>query len=72
MTPSAKVPILQRADGTVLGESLVTMCYLDETYKGNDLLPSDPWQKAQHKVVVDDFSSTVRIIIIRYVGLITL
>jgi len=55
----AKVPLLQRADGQTLGESLVTMQYIDETYPGPELLTKDPWQKAQNRVTIEDFSAVI-------------
>jgi len=53
---AAKVPILQRPDGSTLGESLTLMQYLDAAYAGAPLLPSDPWQRARQLNVVEAFS----------------
>ncbi|KAF2351717.1 Glutathione S-transferase N-terminal [Trinorchestia longiramus] len=57
-TALGKVPVLERPDGTTLGESLINMEYLDEAYPQQPLLPKDPWQKAQEKVWVEIFGMT--------------
>lgn len=52
-----KVPALERADGSTICESLVTMEYLDEVYPESAIRRGDPWSKAQDKVLVEQFSA---------------
>jgi len=42
--PNGKVPLLERADGSVLAESNAILCWLAE---GSPYLPADSWQRAQ-------------------------
>lgn len=42
--PNGKVPMLERADGSVLVESNAILCWLAE---GSTYLPADAWQRAQ-------------------------
>lgn len=42
--PNGKVPMIERADGSVLVESNAILCWLAE---GTDYLPGDAWQRAQ-------------------------
>jgi glutathione S-transferase len=52
--PNGKVPIIERADGSVLAESNAILCWLadddsaseGDSHKGN-FLPADAWQRAQ-------------------------
>ena len=59
LTKPGKVPLLQRSDGEVLGESLVTMEYIDEAFPGKQLFSKDPWVKAQDKVFLQEFETSV-------------
>lgn len=42
--PNGKVPMLERADGSVLVESNAILCWLAE---GSPYMPADAWQRAQ-------------------------
>lgn len=42
--PNGKVPMIERADGSVLTESNAILCWLAE---GTPYLPADAWQRAQ-------------------------
>lgn len=44
LNPNGKVPVLERADGSVLAESNAILCWLAE---GTAYLPVDPWRRAQ-------------------------
>ncbi|WP_010627590.1 maleylacetoacetate isomerase [Halomonas sp. KM-1] len=46
LNPQGLVPALQLADGTVLGQSLAIIEYLEETQPEPALLPSDPLNRA--------------------------
>nr|AWX68891.1 glutathione S-transferase omega 2 [Heortia vitessoides] len=48
-----KVPALEIKENVTIYESLVTVEYLDEVYSNRPLLPNDPVQKAQDKMVVE-------------------
>lgn len=54
--PLGLVPTLETPSGQVIYESLITCEYLDEVYADNKLLPSDPFEKAQQKIMMDQFS----------------
>nr|XP_055026950.1 glutathione S-transferase omega-1-like [Misgurnus anguillicaudatus]XP_055026951.1 glutathione S-transferase omega-1-like [Misgurnus anguillicaudatus]XP_055026952.1 glutathione S-transferase omega-1-like [Misgurnus anguillicaudatus] len=54
--PLGLVPVLETESGQVIYESPITCEYLDEVYPQNKLLPSDPFQKAQQKMLLDHFS----------------
>ena len=51
--PSGRVPVLD--DGFVLPESEVIMEYLDERYPEHPLLPADPAERAQARLLVHRF-----------------
>ncbi|KAI7805545.1 glutathione S-transferase omega-1-like [Triplophysa rosa] len=54
--PLGLVPVLETQSGQVIHESPITCEYLDEAYPQKKLLPSDPFQKAQQKMLLEDFS----------------
>jgi len=51
--PNGRVPVLD--DGFTLPESEVIMAYLDERFPGQPLLPSDPTERAQARLLVHRF-----------------
>jgi glutathione S-transferase len=51
--PSGRVPVLD--DGFTLPESEVIMAYLDERFPEQPLLPSDPTERAQARLLVHRF-----------------
>jgi RNA polymerase-associated protein len=55
--PSGRVPVLD--DGLTLPESEVIMAYLDERYPERPLLPSDPVQRAQARLLVHRFDENL-------------
>ncbi|CAL8297434.1 unnamed protein product [Merluccius merluccius] len=54
--PLGLVPTLETPSGQVIYESPITCEYLDEVYTDNKLLPADPFQKAQQKMLMEHFS----------------
>ncbi|KAM4636485.1 glutathione S-transferase omega-1-like [Discoglossus pictus] len=53
------VPSLESAQGQVIYESAIICDYLDEAYPGKKLNPEDPFQKAQQRMIVEQFSKLV-------------
>ncbi len=54
-SPLGAVPVIEHDDGRTLYESLVVCDYLDAVYPDNPLLPSDPYTKAKHNLLVEAF-----------------
>ncbi|XP_006630819.1 glutathione S-transferase omega-1 [Lepisosteus oculatus] len=54
--PFGLVPVLETPAGQVIYESPITCEYLDEVYPGRKLIPSDPYEKAQQKMLLEHFS----------------
>ncbi len=54
--PSGTVPVLETSSGQVIYESPITCDYLDEVYPEKKLLPSDPFERAQQKMLLDHYS----------------
>ena len=54
--PLGLVPTLETPSGQVIYESPITCEYLDEVYPNNKLLPSDPFEKAQQKMMLECYS----------------
>jgi glutathione S-transferase len=59
LTPAGQVPCLQLPDGRVLPESLINSEYLDQAYPGPKLIPSDPYESANHKVIIERYSKLI-------------
>ena len=51
LNPLGRVPTLVLDDGRALPESEVICEYLEETFPSPPLLPADPWQRAQVRLV---------------------
>jgi glutathione S-transferase len=47
MNPSGQVPVMRLPDGRILPQSNAIIMYLAESVGGHDLIPSDPFQRAQ-------------------------
>ncbi|MBI1361345.1 MAG: glutathione S-transferase family protein [Alphaproteobacteria bacterium] len=47
MNPSGQVPVMRLPDGRILPQSNAIILYLAETAGGDDLIPSDPFKRAQ-------------------------
>ncbi|XP_066535120.1 glutathione S-transferase omega-1-like [Hoplias malabaricus] len=57
--PLGLVPTLELPSGQVVYESAITCEYLDEVYPGKKLMPSDPLEKAQQKMLLEDYSKII-------------
>jgi glutathione S-transferase len=55
--PSGRVPVLD--DGFTLPESEVIMAYLDDRYPERPLLPNDPAERAQARLLVHHFDENL-------------
>ncbi|KAM3912885.1 glutathione S-transferase omega-1-like [Leptodactylus fuscus] len=55
-SPFGLVPSLETSDGKIIYESAVVCDYLDEAFPGVKLTPSDPYEKAQQKILLEHFS----------------
>ena len=47
---------MQHSDGRLVQESLIVSEYLDDLYTENKLIPSDPYAKANQKLLIERFS----------------
>ncbi|XP_057704817.1 glutathione S-transferase omega-1-like isoform X1 [Corythoichthys intestinalis] len=54
--PLGQVPTLETSAGEVIYESPITCDYLDEVYPEKKLLPETPLGKAQHRMMLENFS----------------
>lgn len=54
--PGGLVPVLETSKGHLIYESPITCEYLDEVYPEKKLYPTDPYQKARQKMLLEDFS----------------
>uniref|UniRef100_A0A6J0T7Z8 Glutathione S-transferase omega n=1 Tax=Pogona vitticeps TaxID=103695 RepID=A0A6J0T7Z8_9SAUR len=54
--PSGLVPVLETSKGQLIYESPITCEYLDEAYPEKKLYPTDPYEKAYQKMLLEHFS----------------
>ncbi|CAI9605493.1 unnamed protein product [Staurois parvus] len=64
--PLGLVPTIETSDGKIIYESPIVCEYLDEVFPGTKLIPSDPYAKAEQKMLMEAFSTvcTMRICVI--------
>ncbi|KFO11613.1 Glutathione S-transferase omega-1, partial [Balearica regulorum gibbericeps] len=54
--PFGLVPVLETSKGQLIYESPITCEYLDEAFPGRKLMPSDPYERAFQKMLLEHFS----------------
>ncbi|KAJ8402752.1 hypothetical protein AAFF_G00364240 [Aldrovandia affinis] len=54
--PMGLVPVLETPAGEVIYESPITCDYLDDVYTDKKLIPADPFERAQQKMLLENFS----------------
>lgn len=59
VNPLGKVPAIQQ-DGHIVYDSVIINDYVDKTFPGRKLTPSDPYQQAKDQMVLERWSSRVR------------
>uniref|UniRef100_A0A8C9FSP6 Glutathione S-transferase omega n=1 Tax=Pavo cristatus TaxID=9049 RepID=A0A8C9FSP6_PAVCR len=60
--PDGLVPILETSKGQLIYESPITCEYLDEAFPGRKLMPSDPYERAFQKMLLEHFSKITTVI----------
>nr|DBA15091.1 TPA: hypothetical protein GDO54_004348 [Pyxicephalus adspersus] len=56
-SPLGLVPSIETSDGKIIYESPIVCEYLDEAFPGTKLIPSDPYAKAEQKMLLETFSA---------------
>ncbi|XP_009067835.1 PREDICTED: glutathione S-transferase omega-1 isoform X2 [Acanthisitta chloris] len=54
--PFGLVPVLETSKGQLICESPITCEYLDEAFPGKKLMPSDPYERALQRMLLESFS----------------
>lgn len=65
-SPFGLVPVLETSKGQLIYESPITCEYLDEAYPRKKLYPTDPFEKASQKMLLEHFSKVCTVQIIWY------
>ncbi|NWS95025.1 GSTO1 transferase, partial [Mionectes macconnelli] len=60
--PSGLVPVLETSKGQLIWESPITCEYLDEAFPEKKLMPSDPYERARQKMILEDFSKIISLV----------
>ncbi|XP_074763781.1 glutathione S-transferase omega-1-like isoform X2 [Athene noctua] len=60
--PFGMVPVLETSKGQLIYESPITCEYLDEAFPGKKLMPSDPYERAFQKMLLEHFSKITPIV----------
>ncbi|XP_039590435.1 glutathione S-transferase omega-2 [Polypterus senegalus] len=58
-SPFGSVPVIECPNGKVIYESAIICEYLDEAFPEKTLMPSDPYEKAKQKMLLEHYSKTV-------------
>ncbi|NWZ35428.1 GSTO1 transferase, partial [Brachypodius atriceps] len=61
-SPSGLVPVLETSKGQLIWESPITCEYLDEAFPGKKLMPSDPYERACYRMLMEDFSKITSLV----------
>ncbi|XP_068114306.1 glutathione S-transferase omega-1-like [Hyperolius riggenbachi] len=56
-SPTGQIPCLETADGKLIFDSSIICEYLDDAFSGTKLTPSDPYKKAQQRMLIEQFSA---------------
>ena len=59
LNPSGAVPCLQLDDGRTIPDSVIVCEFLDNFYPEKRLTPSDPYVNAQHKLLLEHYSTKI-------------
>ncbi|XP_040217769.1 glutathione S-transferase omega-1-like [Rana temporaria] len=57
LNPSGMVPTIETSDGKIIYESAIVCEYLDDVFPGAKLIPSDPYAKAEQRMLLEAFSA---------------
>ncbi|KAM6306413.1 glutathione S-transferase omega-1 [Aegotheles albertisi] len=66
--PFGLVPVLETTKGQLIYESPITCEYLDEAFPGKKLMPSDPYERAFQKMLLEHFSKLTPVIFKNFVA----
>ncbi|NXD09792.1 GSTO1 transferase, partial [Nothocercus nigrocapillus] len=64
--PFGLVPVLETSKGQLIYESPITCEYLDEAFPEKKLLPSDPYERASQKMLLDYFAKKIEAAVVKY------
>ncbi|XP_071605448.1 glutathione S-transferase omega-1-like [Heliangelus exortis] len=67
-SPFGLVPVLETSKGQLIYESPITCEYLDEAFPGKKLMPSDPYERALQKMLLEQFSKITPLVFKYYVA----
>ncbi|NWJ05388.1 GSTO1 transferase, partial [Crypturellus undulatus] len=67
--PFGLVPVLETSKGQLIYESPITCEYLDEAFPGKKLLPSDPYERALQKMLLEHFSKIAPLVFKYYTAI---
>lgn len=67
VSATGKVPCME-FDGKFLTESLVISDYLDDAYPENRLNPSDPYERARNRILLEQYSPLTSTVMPAYIG----
>ncbi|NWX82790.1 GSTO1 transferase, partial [Nothoprocta ornata] len=67
--PLGLVPVLETSKGQLIYESPITCEYLDEAFPGKKLLPSDPYERASQKMLLEHFSKIAPLVFKYYTAI---